>query len=642
MNKKEKLFVNSNTKKSMFYFKNKYVSLIYKHLLNDRDNEEDKKELFRIFNIVQNNSRTNMNKSMEFFLHIKALVYLKFGYINRALQIFLKLNNYLKIFYIMIHHNVKIYDERIKRRMKYYIGSSDYFNNSIKKDKYGVCKISDSKNKTFNNNIINIVDIVNVDNVDNDDDNNNNIYNTYNNYNNSYYHNYHDVRNKLNNSDKTILIEKYYEDNKNDFFKNNMNYDDILYNRREEKNNYYDDTLIFKNKINEHKKFVVNKKYKIIKCIDNTYTFKVNKYLSKKKIYKKLFMLYHKIVIYKHIMDLKNKNNKIFNTNDDISFNNINDTLEEKENKSCNSIDYIIEKGIHNNSEYSFYDQQIMLDLYNHQQYMINNIKQEKNKKIKNYNHIISEIKREKHINSNLLCKKNRKYTHKKKYNMLYLNNNKFIKNKIHKYNSDTNVLQNYLNNNINHHMNYFTLTYLLEQCFYKNDLCENYNNILLNNKKSIFNFLNNMKKKGYTIYNGHMKKDIKKNEVNLLDINDFYFLNNTNNKTQINKKNSDDSFYFDEYNNNKQTQQNHKHKYHIQKRKISSNVYLYEDINNNQYISNISSFCSLCLNNVYINPNTNKDEANKKNTLVFFFCNHLYHLKCLHNGEFLCKSCES
>lgn len=73
---------------------------------------------------------------------------------------------------------------------------------------------------------------------------------------------------------------------------------------------------------------------------------------------------------------------------------------------------------------------------------------------------------------------------------MLYLNNNKFIKNKIHKYNSDTNVLQNYLNNNINHHMNYFTLTYLLEQCFYKNDLCENYNNILLNNKKSIFNFL--------------------------------------------------------------------------------------------------------------------------------------------------------
>ncbi|CXI32609.1 conserved Plasmodium protein, unknown function [Plasmodium berghei] len=209
-------------------------------------------------------------------------------------------------------------------------------------------------------------------------------------------------------------------------------------------------------------------------------------------------------------------------------------------------------------------------------------------------------------------------------------------------------ILKHFLLDHMCKEMNYSTLVNILQDLYYKNEILVSYNSILSNDKINIFNMFNEVKKKGYIIYNGKIRKEIKKNELKLININEDYLFSNNDyeNKQKnmifnesilqsLNKNNTLDIHNERTYN----TQQN-----------IPPNYYFYDEIRKKTNVSELSSFCVACLNNIYHDAGLFSKKKKKnmdlksshkiKNNIVFFFCNHIYHLRCLKDNEFVCEIC--
>ncbi|ETB60289.1 hypothetical protein YYC_02603 [Plasmodium yoelii 17X] len=196
--------------------------------------------------------------------------------------------------------------------------------------------------------------------------------------------------------------------------------------------------------------------------------------------------------------------------------------------------------------------------------------------------------------------------------------------------------------------MNYSTLVNMLQDIYYKNIILVNYNSILSNDKINIFNMVNKVKKKGYIIYNGKIRKEIKKNELKLININEDYLF--SNNDYENNQKNMIFNEYIPQNLNKNNTLDINNEKTYSTQQNIPPNYYFYNEIKKKTNISELSSFCVACLNNIYHDPGlfSKKNKKNMelksghkiKNNIVFFFCNHIYHLRCLKDNEFVCEIC--
>ncbi|KEG01783.1 conserved Plasmodium protein, unknown function [Plasmodium vinckei vinckei] len=207
--------------------------------------------------------------------------------------------------------------------------------------------------------------------------------------------------------------------------------------------------------------------------------------------------------------------------------------------------------------------------------------------------------------------------------------------------------LKHFLLDNMCKDMNYSTLVNMLQDLYYKNNILVSYNSILSNDKVNVFNMLNEIKKKGYIIYNGKIKKEVKKNELKLININEDYLFSNSDYGSK--QKN----MIFDEYIPQSSSQNNyldkHNERTYSTQKEIPSNYYLYDEIRKKTHVSELSSFCIACLNNIYHDAglfskkkkNIDLKSNHKiKNNIVFFFCNHIYHLRCLKGDEFVCEIC--
>ncbi|CAD2090167.1 conserved Plasmodium protein, unknown function [Plasmodium vinckei lentum] len=207
--------------------------------------------------------------------------------------------------------------------------------------------------------------------------------------------------------------------------------------------------------------------------------------------------------------------------------------------------------------------------------------------------------------------------------------------------------LKHFLLDHMCKEMNYSTLVNMLQDLYYKNNILVNYNSILSNDKVNVFNMLNEIKKKGYIIYNGKIKKEAKKNELKLININEDYLFSNSDYESK--QKN----MIFDEYIPQSSSQNNnldiHNERTYSTQKEIPSNYYLYDEIRKKTHVSELSSFCIACLNNIYHDAglfskkkkNMDLKSSHKiKNNIVFFFCNHIYHLRCLKGDEFVCEIC--
>ncbi|KJP88640.1 hypothetical protein AK88_01720 [Plasmodium fragile] len=206
-------------------------------------------------------------------------------------------------------------------------------------------------------------------------------------------------------------------------------------------------------------------------------------------------------------------------------------------------------------------------------------------------------------------------------------------------------ILKKYLMDNSSREMHYVTLMCILQELFYVNELSENYNKILMRCKENIYNSFNEIKKKGYVIYNGVIKKEMKNNNLYLLDINDYYFIND---KVQDKRSNECDMImpYMDEQHGllersgGTTDKEEQELPLHIQK-EVPSNYFFYEQIHEKSYVSILSSFCSFCHHNIYRDLCAFDGRRRyRRDTVVFFFCNHLYHLKCLRERRFACLAC--
>ncbi|CRG96713.1 conserved Plasmodium protein, unknown function [Plasmodium gallinaceum] len=506
-----------SSRSCFIFFKDENVMLLYKYLLNEY---VQKQKLIELFNLVKGESINYKNK-INFFLNLKAFIYLKFGYVNRAIKIYLKLSNYLQIFLIMNYHNLTI-DERVKKKIKDYLSARYYATSYFSPQKIYL-------NKKWNS---------------------------------SLFSKKHTIKKDVN-----LFIKDEY-----------FSYID--------KNK---EIMKYKNIIIKKKKFNLKKKCNINKLKHNIYHYGKNVYFSRKKNkihYKDSF-----IKIKKGIIKSTEKN--------EIKPYGIYNIFHDEMNKN-KEMKYVInenlEKYIIKNVNSNILDKEIMCQLYS-----------EKKKKKKKKNMYFSK-------NRQIFKKTNNEIYYKR-------DGNQYLNKKI--------VIKNYFIDNINYEMNYLTMIYLLEDLIYKNELYDNYNKILIDKKKSIFNFLNEIKKKGYSIYNGKAKKELKKYELNLLDINDYYFLN----------EDLKESDMLAPYFRNDNHFKNNEKIYHIQKQ-IPPNYYLYDQMYRNPFISNISSFCSSCLNNIYIDYFYINKKKIKNNNIVFFFCNHVYHLNCLKKKKIICNIC--
>ncbi|SCM20218.1 conserved Plasmodium protein, unknown function [Plasmodium chabaudi adami] len=208
-------------------------------------------------------------------------------------------------------------------------------------------------------------------------------------------------------------------------------------------------------------------------------------------------------------------------------------------------------------------------------------------------------------------------------------------------------ILKHFLLDHMSKEMNYSTLVNMLQDLYYKNNILVSYNSILSNDKVNVFNMLNEIKKKGYIIYNGKIKKEVKKNELKLININEDYLFNNSDCESKQN------NLIFNEYipqsSNQNSNLDIHNEKTYSTQKEIPSNYYLYDEIRKKPHVSELSSFCIACLNNIYHDAglfskkkkNIDLKSNHKiKNNIVFFFCNHMYHLRCLKGDEFVCEIC--
>ncbi|EUD67987.1 hypothetical protein C922_01599 [Plasmodium inui San Antonio 1] len=206
-------------------------------------------------------------------------------------------------------------------------------------------------------------------------------------------------------------------------------------------------------------------------------------------------------------------------------------------------------------------------------------------------------------------------------------------------------ILKKHLINNSSREMHYLTLMFIMRELFYISELSDNYNRILMRCKANTYNRFNEIKKKGYVIYNGVIKKEMKNNNLYFLDINDYYFIND---KMEDKRSNQFDMImpYMDEHNGGGLVERNATDKeqqelpLHIQK-EVPSNYYFYDQIHDKPYVSFFSSFCSICQHNIYLDSCAFDGERRcRSDSVVFFFCNHLYHLKCLRERGFICLAC--
>ncbi|CRG99375.1 conserved Plasmodium protein, unknown function [Plasmodium relictum] len=507
-----------DSKSYINFFKNENVILLYKYLLNEY---VKKKKLVELFNMIKEESINYKNK-LNFFLNLKAFIYLKFGYVNRAIKIYLKLSNYLQIFLIMNYHNLNI-DEDIRKKVKDYLDAGNH-----------VISYNNLQKKNLNKKLF----------------------------------------------DKNFFKEQEIKKNNSLFIKDEY----FCYIDENKEIKKYRSIILRK------KKFSLKRKCKIHKLQDDVYCFRENVYFSRKRN-----KIHHNDTFVKM---KKDKNKKIENNEiTKYAIHNIFHAETSKNNEMIYKMNNNLEKYIIKNVNCNILDKEIMYQLY-----------LEKKRKKKKINIYLSSENRQ-------IFKKNNNDIRKKNEENQYLN--KEI------------VIKNYFIHNINYEMNYLTLISLLEELLYKNELYENYNKILRNKKKSIFNFLSEIKRKGYTIYNGKEKKELKRYELNLIDINDYYFLN----------EDTKESCMLTSYFRNDQHVKNNEKIYHIQKN-IPPNYYLYDQMYSNPFISKISSFCSLCLNNIYIDRYYFNKKKIKNNIIIFFFCNHVYHFNCLKKKQITCNIC--
>ncbi|VUZ94779.1 conserved Plasmodium protein, unknown function [Plasmodium vivax] len=205
-------------------------------------------------------------------------------------------------------------------------------------------------------------------------------------------------------------------------------------------------------------------------------------------------------------------------------------------------------------------------------------------------------------------------------------------------------ILKKHLIDNSSREMHYVTLMGILQELFYTNELSENYNKILMRCKANTYSRFKQIKKRGYVIYNGIIKKEMKSNHLYFLDIHDYYFIND-----QVEDKRSNELHMIMPHMGDEQNElvgrsgadkEEQEPPLHIQ-REVPSNYYFYEQIHDKPYVSIFSSFCSFCQNNIYLDSCAFEGGGRcRGDSVVFFFCNHLYHLKCLRGRRFVCLEC--
>ncbi|ETB60290.1 hypothetical protein YYC_02604 [Plasmodium yoelii 17X] len=132
---KEKWMRIKNKKKLKKYFKNEHISLLYNYLLN---NHVEKTKLVDLFNFIK-----KCPKKINLFMHVEGYIYIKLGYINKAIDIYRKLCNYEEVYYLIKHYNISV-QENIKKEVEKYLllnsynsienkMDNDYINGNIKR-----------------------------------------------------------------------------------------------------------------------------------------------------------------------------------------------------------------------------------------------------------------------------------------------------------------------------------------------------------------------------------------------------------------------------------------------------------------------------------------------------------------------------
>ncbi|ANQ07319.1 Uncharacterized protein PCOAH_00017530 [Plasmodium coatneyi] len=204
-------------------------------------------------------------------------------------------------------------------------------------------------------------------------------------------------------------------------------------------------------------------------------------------------------------------------------------------------------------------------------------------------------------------------------------------------------ILRKHLIDNTSREMHYLTLMCILRELFYLSELSDNYNRILKRCKENTYSRFNEVKKRGYVIYNGIIKKEMKNNNLYFLDINDYYFISD---KVEHKRSNELDMImpHMDEHRGLLERSGMDKEEQELPlniQRGVPPNYYFYEQIHDKPYVSLFSSFCSSCQHNIYRDLCVSDGgRKSRGDGVVFFFCNHLYHLKCLRGRPFICLAC--
>ncbi|SBT56432.1 conserved Plasmodium protein, unknown function [Plasmodium ovale wallikeri] len=544
------------------YFKNDAVMLLYTYFLMEY---VQKDKLMELFNHVKEKKLGYKKKKIHFFLHIKAFIYVKFGYIRKAVRIYKTLNNYIELYCILKKYNIEI-DDDMKKRVRDIL----------------ICPNVDHSKESLEN-----VDVY------------------------TYYYNTPPFRKNIafNGIDHPLVENgKIYNP----------------YQGEEMFEDMHELTRKYRILCASKKKFMLKGRQKMYQCGENMHIFRQNGLLAGKKLTN--YKSPHRRVIFRKA-DEKGESRMRDLIQTKKLFIRVAQTEENKERgkerdsrcnrKNCEDIHSYFHRSIQS----SALDNEIMYSLYGDMD----------RSKYRN------GMNKRRSIWSRSADCENRQYdsrcrrNHYPGYSKSALAQCTHGRRRRHYWREG--ILRDFIIKNANEEMSYVSLVSILEELFYQNELCENYYKILTSDKISIFNLYNFIKKRGYVIYNGKMKKEIKNNHLTLLDIKDYYFLSDTKDENMV--------LMSHHMNYIAPVEMCEKKLFHVEK-PVPPQYYLYDQIHKNAYISSFSSFCTVCLNNIYHHSYAFSNKKKEKNNIIFFFCNHLYHLRCMKSDDrsLFCEVC--